>query len=85
MLQWPKFLNKSLLEVDPELFDIIEHEKNRQYKVCPEARCSACRDASAGLIIQGCWCEGVDQGMYVGGPSLQKNGCMALVQDAGQV
>lgn len=32
-LQWPQLLNKGLAEVDPELFDIIEHEKNRQYKV----------------------------------------------------
>ena len=31
--QWPKLLNASLEEVDPELYDIIEHEKNRQYKV----------------------------------------------------
>lgn len=34
-LQWPKQLNKGLEEVDPELYDIIEHEKNRQYKVRP--------------------------------------------------
>ena len=33
--QWPKVLNASLLEVDPELFDIIEKEKNRQLKVTP--------------------------------------------------
>jgi hypothetical protein len=32
-LQWPKVLNAPLSEVDPELYDIIEHEKNRQYKV----------------------------------------------------
>jgi glycine hydroxymethyltransferase len=25
-------LNTGLAEVDPELYDIIEHEKNRQYK-----------------------------------------------------
>jgi glycine hydroxymethyltransferase len=25
-------LNAGLAEVDPELYDIIEHEKNRQYK-----------------------------------------------------
>lgn len=31
--QWPKVLNASLEEVDPELYDIIEHEKNRQWKV----------------------------------------------------
>lgn len=33
MVQWPKLLNAGLEEVDPELYDIIEHEKNRQYKV----------------------------------------------------
>lgn len=33
-VQWPKALNTSLEEMDPELFDIIEHEKNRQWKVC---------------------------------------------------
>ena len=32
-LQWPKVLNAPLAEVDPELADIIEHEKNRQWKV----------------------------------------------------
>ena len=32
-LQWPKLLNAPLSEVDPELEDIIEHEKNRQWKV----------------------------------------------------
>ncbi len=31
-VQWPKVLNAPLSEVDPELADIIEHEKNRQYK-----------------------------------------------------
>lgn len=31
-VQWPKVLNAGLAEVDPELYDIIEHEKNRQYK-----------------------------------------------------
>lgn len=33
-MQWPKQLNASLEEVDPELYDIIEKEKNRQFKVC---------------------------------------------------
>ena len=31
-VQWPRVLNSGLAEVDPELYDIIEHEKNRQYK-----------------------------------------------------
>jgi hypothetical protein len=31
--QWPKVLNAPLADVDPELYDIIEKEKNRQYKV----------------------------------------------------
>lgn len=33
-MQWPKVLNAPLAEVDPELLDIIEHEKHRQWKVC---------------------------------------------------
>ncbi len=32
-MQWPKVLNAPLAEVDPELYDIIEKEKNRQCKV----------------------------------------------------
>jgi hypothetical protein len=31
--QWPKVLNAPLSQVDPDLFDIIEKEKNRQFKV----------------------------------------------------
>lgn len=40
--QWPKVLNAPLAEVDPELVDIIEKEKNRQYKVCeaPDGGCT---------------------------------------------
>ena len=34
--QWPKLLNAPLAEVDPEVTDIIEKEKNRQWK----ARCT---------------------------------------------
>ena len=30
--QWPKLLNAPLAEVDPEVTDIIEKEKNRQWK-----------------------------------------------------
>jgi len=30
--KWAKQLNASLKDTDPEMFDIIEHEKNRQYK-----------------------------------------------------
>lgn len=33
LLQWPKQLNAPLEEVDPEIADIIEHEKARQWKV----------------------------------------------------
>lgn len=31
--QWPKQLNTDISEVDPEIVDIIEREKNRQWKV----------------------------------------------------
>ncbi len=34
-MQWPKRLNAPLSEVDPELVDIIEKEKNRQWKARP--------------------------------------------------
>lgn len=30
--KWAQQLNASLKDTDPEMFDIIEHEKNRQYK-----------------------------------------------------
>lgn len=33
IFQWPKQLNASLEEVDPEIADIIELEKARQWKV----------------------------------------------------
>jgi hypothetical protein len=33
---WPKLLNAPLSEVDPVLVDIIEKEKNRQWKVSGE-------------------------------------------------
>jgi hypothetical protein len=32
-MQWPKQLNASLEEVDPQIADIIELEKARQWKV----------------------------------------------------
>lgn len=32
-MQWPKQLNAPLETVDPEIADIIEHEKARQWKV----------------------------------------------------
>lgn len=31
--QWVKQLNADISELDPEINDIIEHEKNRQWKV----------------------------------------------------
>jgi hypothetical protein len=33
-MQWTKQLNAPLEEVDPEVADIIELEKARQWKVC---------------------------------------------------
>jgi glycine hydroxymethyltransferase len=38
-VQWPQALNKHLHEVDPELYDIIEKEKNRQWKVPAHVSC----------------------------------------------
>jgi hypothetical protein len=51
-LQWPQLLNKSLEEVDPELFDIIEHEKNRQYKVRIRLRGSEWRNSASVFQLQ---------------------------------
>ena len=38
-ITWPSTMNASLEEVDPEMADIVEHEKSRQWKVrAPKAR-----------------------------------------------
>lgn len=54
-MQWPKLLNAPLSEVDPELEDIIEHEKNRQWKVPaspPEHSQSCTSHISPALVIK---------------------------------
>ena len=58
-MQWPKQLNASLEDVDPELYDIIEHEKNRQYKVR--------QLLSANISHAGCLdAAGLDADLYTG-------------------
>lgn len=52
--QWPKQLNTDISEVDPEIVDIIEHEKNRQWKVWKSSlqsfrRCKPEKDESCWL------------------------------------
>lgn len=47
MNQWPKQLNSDISEVDEEIVDIIEHEKNRQWKV---ALVHICKSS----VIQAC-------------------------------
>jgi hypothetical protein len=45
MLQFDPSLNLPLETVDPELFDIIEHEKHRQYRglqLIPSEVCTTC-------------------------------------------
>ena len=47
-VQWPKVRNAPLSEVDPELEDIIEHEKNRQWKVRVKASVCLLRTSRRG-------------------------------------
>lgn len=49
--QWPKVLNAPLSEVDPELEDIIEHEKNRQWKVRGVATLLPCSATHGPILV----------------------------------
>lgn len=42
ILQWPKQLNDPLEVIDPEIADIIELEKARQWKVSTVVLCAFC-------------------------------------------
>lgn len=68
---WPKFLNKPLAEVDPELYDIIEHEKNRQYKglelIPSENFVSASVMEAVGSVMTNKYSEGYPGARYYGG------------------
>lgn len=68
---WPQHLNKRLEEVDPELFDIIEHEKNRQWKglelIPSENFVSASVMDAVGSVMTNKYSEGYPGARYYGG------------------
>ncbi|PSC74475.1 serine hydroxymethyltransferase [Micractinium conductrix] len=68
---WPRVLNAPLVEVDPELMDIIEHEKNRQYKglelIPSENFVSASVMEAVGSVMTNKYSEGYPGARYYGG------------------
>jgi len=64
-------LNKPLLEVDPDLYDIIEKEKNRQYKglelIPSENFVSASVMEAVGSVMTNKYSEGYPGARYYGG------------------
>eukprot|EP00208_Stichococcus_sp_RCC1054_P002097 CAMPEP_0206146894 /NCGR_PEP_ID=MMETSP1473-20131121/31723_1 /ASSEMBLY_ACC=CAM_ASM_001109 /TAXON_ID=1461547 /ORGANISM="Stichococcus sp, Strain RCC1054" /LENGTH=526 /DNA_ID=CAMNT_0053543619 /DNA_START=223 /DNA_END=1803 /DNA_ORIENTATION=+ len=68
---WPKALNTSLEEMDPELFDIIEHEKNRQWKglelIPSENFTSRSVMEAVGSVMTNKYSEGYPGARYYGG------------------
>uniref|UniRef100_A0A7S0RZ78 Serine hydroxymethyltransferase n=1 Tax=Chlamydomonas leiostraca TaxID=1034604 RepID=A0A7S0RZ78_9CHLO len=68
---WPKVLNAPLAAVDPELYDIIEKEKNRQYKglelIPSENFVSASVMEAVGSIMTNKYSEGYPGARYYGG------------------
>jgi len=69
--QWSKQLNASLESVDPEIFDIVEHEKNRQYKglqmIPSENFTSQAVLQALGSVMQNKYSEGYPGQRYYGG------------------
>ncbi|GMH40915.1 hypothetical protein BSKO_08819 [Bryopsis sp. KO-2023] len=69
--QWVSDMNKSLSEVDPELFDIIEKEKNRQYKglelIPSENFASSSVMQAVGSVMTNKYSEGYPGARYYGG------------------
>ncbi|MEW5311249.1 MAG: hypothetical protein WDW38_002981 [Sanguina aurantia] len=70
-VKWPQVLNAPLLDVDPELYDIIEREKNRQYKglelIPSENFVSASVMEAVGSIMTNKYSEGYPGARYYGG------------------
>jgi glycine hydroxymethyltransferase len=68
---WPKAINAPLSEVDPELVDIIEREKNRQYKglelIPSENFVSASVMEAVGSVMTNKYSEGYPGARYYGG------------------
>ncbi|WIA20010.1 hypothetical protein OEZ85_005881 [Tetradesmus obliquus] len=68
---WPKVLNAPLAEMDPELFDIIEKEKNRQCKglelIPSENFTSSSVMEAVGSVMTNKYSEGYPGARYYGG------------------
>ena len=69
--QWPKICNQSLAEVDPEIADIIEHEKARQWKglelIPSENFTSSSVMEAVGSVMTNKYSEGYPGARYYGG------------------
>jgi len=69
--QWPKICNLGLEEVDPEMADIVEKEKNRQWKglelIPSENFVSASVMEAVGSIMTNKYSEGYPGARYYGG------------------
>jgi len=70
-ISWPKVLNQPLSEVDPELYDIIEHEKSRQHRglelIPSENFTSASVMEAVGSVMTNKYSEGYPGARYYGG------------------
>jgi len=68
---WPVSLNKSLEDVDPEMFDIIEHEKRRLFKglelIPSENFASRSVMEAVGSVMTNKYSEGYPGARYYGG------------------
>jgi glycine hydroxymethyltransferase len=68
---WTKQLNSSLEEIDPEITDIIEHEKNRQWKglelIPSENFTSRSVMEAVGSVMTNKYSEGYPGARYYGG------------------
>jgi glycine hydroxymethyltransferase len=68
---WPKQLNTDISEVDPEIVDIIEHEKNRQWKglelIPSENFTSLSVMQAVGSVMTNKYSEGYPGARYYGG------------------
>mmetsp|Transcript_32180 Transcript_32180/g.44634 ORF Transcript_32180/g.44634 Transcript_32180/m.44634 type:complete len:522 (+) Transcript_32180:111-1676(+) len=70
-VSWPKVCNQSLEEIDPEMYDIVEKEKNRQWKglelIPSENFVSKSVMEAVGSIMTNKYSEGYPGARYYGG------------------
>eukprot|EP00271_Cylindrocystis_brebissonii_P000131 TRINITY_DN1017_c0_g1_i1.p1 TRINITY_DN1017_c0_g1~~TRINITY_DN1017_c0_g1_i1.p1 ORF type:complete len:593 (-),score=111.00 TRINITY_DN1017_c0_g1_i1:683-2215(-) len=70
-VSWPRVLNAPLAEIDPEISDIIEHEKNRQWKglelIPSENFTSLSVMQAVGSVMTNKYSEGYPGARYYGG------------------